>query len=71
MVLTMLGIIIGVAAVLAMLAIGDGAKCLVMQYGFSWGDIVFIPLTTAQDRFKGTHYVNHLSVRAIDTDATE
>ena len=29
--LTMLGIIIGVAAVLAMLAIGDGAKRIVMQ----------------------------------------
>ena len=29
--LTMLGIIIGVAAVLAMLAIGDGAKAIVMQ----------------------------------------
>ena len=42
-----------------------------LQYGFSWDDIVFIPLTTAQDRFKGTHYVNYLNVRAIDTDSIE
>ncbi|RKU20773.1 hypothetical protein C6500_08120 [Candidatus Poribacteria bacterium] len=40
-----------------------------LQYGFSWDDIVFIPLTTAQDRFKGTHYVNYLSVRATDADS--
>ena len=42
-----------------------------LQYGFSWDNIVFIPLTTAQDRFRGTHYVNYLSVRAIDTDSIE
>lgn len=42
-----------------------------LQYGFSWDDIVFIPLTTAQDRFKGTHYINYLSVRATDTDSIE
>ena len=42
-----------------------------LQYGFSWDDIVFIPLTTAQDRFKGTHYVNYLNVRAIDTNSIE
>ncbi len=42
-----------------------------LQYGFSWDDIVFIPLTTAQDRFRGTHYVNYLSVRATDTDSIE
>ena len=42
-----------------------------LQYGFSWDDIVFIPLTTAQDRFKGTHYVNYFSVRATDTDSIE
>ena len=40
-----------------------------LQYGFSWDDIVFIPLTTAQDRFKGKHHVNYLSVRAMDADA--
>ena len=40
-----------------------------LQYGFSWDDIVFVPLTTAQDRFKGTHYVNHLNVRAINAGA--
>ena len=39
-----------------------------LQYGFSWDDLVFIPLTTAQDRFKGTHYVNYLNIRATDTD---
>ena len=42
-----------------------------LQYGFSWDDIVYIPLTTAQDRFKGTHYVNYLNVRAVDTDSIE
>ena len=40
-----------------------------LQYGFSWDDIVFIPLTTAQDRFKGNRYVNYISVRAIDADS--
>ena len=40
-----------------------------LQYGFSWDDLVFIPLTTAQDRFKGTHYVNYLNIRATDTDS--
>ena len=42
-----------------------------LQYGFSWDDVVYIPLTTAQDRFKGTHYVNYLNVRAVDTDSIE
>ena len=42
-----------------------------LQYGFSWDDIVFIPLTTAQNRFKGKHHVNYLSVRAIDADSIE
>ena len=42
-----------------------------LQYGFSWDDIVFIPLTTAQDRFKGTHYINYLNIKAIDTDSIE
>ena len=40
-----------------------------LQYGFSWDDIVFIPLTTAQDRFKGTRYVNYLNVGAVNVDA--
>ena len=40
-----------------------------LQYGFSWDDIVFVPLTTAQDRFKGTHYVNYINVRAINAGA--
>ena len=42
-----------------------------LQYGFSWDNIVFIPLTTAQDRFKGTHRVNYISIRAIDADSIE
>ena len=42
-----------------------------LQYGFSWDNIVFLPLTTAQDRFKGTHRVNYISVRAIDADSIE
>ena len=42
-----------------------------LQYGFSWDDIVFIPLTTAQDRFKGKRHVNYLNVRAVDADAIE
>lgn len=42
-----------------------------LQYGFSWDDIVFIPLTTVQDRFRGKHYVNYISVRAIDVDSIE
>ena len=42
-----------------------------LQYGFSWDDIVYIPLTTAQDRFKGTHYVNYLNIRAVDVDSIE
>ena len=42
-----------------------------LQYGFSWDDIVYIPLTTAQDRFKGTHYVNYLNVRAVDSNSIE
>ena len=40
-----------------------------LQYGFSWDDIVFMPLTTAQDRFKGNHYINYLNIRAINTDS--
>lgn len=42
-----------------------------LQYGFSWDDVVYIPLTTAQDRFKGTHYVNYLNVKAVDSDSIE
>lgn len=42
-----------------------------LQYGFSWDDIIYIPLTTAQDRFKGTHYINYLSVRAVDSNSIE
>ena len=42
-----------------------------LQYGFSWDDILFVPLTTVQDRFRGEHYVNYISVRAIDVDSIE
>ena len=42
-----------------------------LQYGFSWDDVVYIPLTTAQDRFKGTHYINYLNVRAVDSDSIQ
>ena len=42
-----------------------------LQYGFSWDDIVFVPLTTVQDRFRGKHYVNYISVRAINVDSIE
>ena len=42
-----------------------------LQYGFTWDNIVFMPLTTAQDRFKGTHYVNYLNIRAVDADSIE
>ena len=48
-----------------------GERGTSLQYGFSWDDIVYIPLTTAQDRFKGTHYVNYLNVRAVDSDSIE
>ena len=42
-----------------------------LQYGFSWDNIVYIPLTTAQDRFKGTHNINYLNVRAVDSNSIE
>ena len=48
-----------------------GERGTSLQYGFSWDDIVYIPLTTAQDRFKGTHYVNYLNVRAVDSNSIE
>lgn len=34
-----------------------------LQWGFSWDDIVFIPLTTAQDRFTGKHHINYLNIK--------
>lgn len=42
-----------------------------LQYGFSWDDIVFIPLTTAQDRFKGKRHVNYINIRAVDNNSIE
>ena len=38
-----------------------------LRYGFSWDDIVFIPLTTAQDRFIGKHHVNYLKIKVKET----
>ncbi len=34
-----------------------------LQWGFSWDDIVFLPLTTAQARFTGKHHLNYLQVK--------
>ncbi len=42
-----------------------------LQYGFSWDNIVFMPLTTAQDRFTGNNHVNYLNIRAIDSNSIE
>lgn len=42
-----------------------------LQYGFSWDNILFMPLTTAQDRFTGKHHVNYINVRVIDTNYIE
>ena len=42
-----------------------------LQYGFSWDDVVLIPLTTAQDRFKGKRHINYLNIRAVDSDSIE
>lgn len=42
-----------------------------LQYGFSWDNIVFIPLTTAQDRFTGKHHINYLNIRAINSESIE
>ena len=48
-----------------------GERGTSLQYGFTWDDVVYIPLTTAQDRFKGTHYVNYLNVRAVDSHSIQ
>lgn len=42
-----------------------------LQYGFSWDNIVFMPLTTAQDRFTGKNHVNYLNIRATDSNSIE
>ena len=60
--LTMLGIVIGIAAVLAMLAIGDGAKRIVMQefekYGGHFFDLVGIRGSGAATAYFQTVAVN-------------
>lgn len=40
-----------------------------LQYGFSWDDTVFMPLTTAQDRFTGKHHVNYMKIKVKNLDA--
>ena len=42
-----------------------------LQYGFSWDNIVFMPLTTAQDRFTGKNHVNYLNIKAVDTNSIQ
>ena len=42
-----------------------------LQYGFSWDNIVFMPLTTAQDRFTGKNHVNYLNIRSVDSNSIE
>ena len=42
-----------------------------LQYGFSWDDIVFMPLTTAQDRFTGKHRVNYMKIKVKDAGGVE
>ena len=42
-----------------------------LQYGFSWDDIVFMPLTTAQDRFTGKHRVNYMKIKVKDPGGVE
>ena len=48
-----------------------GERGTSLQYGFSWDDVVLIPLTTAQDRFKGKRHINYLNIRAVDSDSIE
>ena len=42
-----------------------------LQYGFSWDDIVFIPLTTAQDRFIGKHHISYMKIKVKDAGRVE
>lgn len=42
-----------------------------LKYGFSWDNIVFMPLTTAQERFTGNPYVNRLTVKAKTVDLVD
>lgn len=42
-----------------------------LQYGFSWDNIIFIPLTTAQDRFTGKNHVNFLNIRTINSNSIQ
>lgn len=38
-----------------------------IQYGFSWGDAIYIPLTTAQQRLTGDEELESLHVHAVST----
>ena len=42
-----------------------------LQYGFSWDDIVFLPLTTAQERFTGKRRVNYMKIKVKSPGAVE
>ncbi len=42
-----------------------------LQYGFSWDDIVFVPLTTAQERFTGKRRVNYLKIKVKSPEGVE
>ncbi|MYC76568.1 ABC transporter permease [Candidatus Poribacteria bacterium] len=42
-----------------------------LQYGFSWDDIVFIPLTTVQERFTGKRRVNYMKIKVKSPGTVE
>ncbi len=42
-----------------------------LRYGFSFDETVFIPLTTAQQRFTGNNYISSLSVQAKSIDRVQ
>ena len=73
-VLTMLGIIIGVAAVLAMLAIGDGAKRIVMQEFEKFGGHFIVrrnPWIWRGDRVfpnRSSEYLKYEDILAIEAE---
>ncbi len=74
--LTMLGIIIGIAAVLAMIAIGDGAKEIVIQDAQKMGGATRITLYQTSYkrennrwvRIRSNEYMEYEDVRAIEAE---
>ena len=75
--LTMLGIIIGIASVLAMIAIGDGAKEIVIQDATEkWGGATRITLYQTSYkrennrwvRIRSNEYMEYEDVRAIEAE---